>query len=264
MAVEHPRVVRYLHEFDSAAEGLPLPRRRALRREIRSHLVEAVPVGLSDDDADRRIADFGPAEAIVEQERVGVVVASDPNSRGLSRRSVRLVVGVGSGVLVLTIAAVLILVSTRSAPVTSIVNAHPAGVARTTSGDAYFDYIDTIKAMKKPLPPGAVYPAGVQKGLNSGSTKDGLMEFGAGSVTAHFTWLCAWEAEYLDAVKAKSTQRKVAAERMLIWWGDSAWWHSADPDHGWNLNVIDPMKMGDSSGVRSDEQESCAQAGITG
>ena len=270
-AVEHPRVREYLGEFDAAATGLALPRRRALRQEIRSHLIEAIPAGLPDEDAVRKIAEFGPVASILEQEQdSSLEQEQDPppastsgvaaTRHGWSRWGLRAIV-IGVPVIAAAIILTIVLASIGSAP-TSIVNAHPRGVARVTSGDAYFDYLDATKAIGKPLPPGASYPAGVPVGLNQGATAAGVQEFGGGSDVAHFTWLCAWETDYLHDVKTRDVASRVTDERMLTWWGESAWWSKADPDHGWNSNVVAPMRMGNSAGVSADVSDSCQNAGI--
>lgn len=260
---EHPRIREYLHRFDEVASALPLPRRRSLRQEIRSHLVEAIPSTLPDADAEQKIRAFGPPEDIVGQE-----IADGPPrpSRAAPkvRRSRPLLVVIAAGLVVVAAAVTGIVLTTTSPTETSIVNANPKGVPRVTTGDAYFDYLDTIKTIKQPLPPGATYPVGVPAGLNSGPVKGGAVEFGLGSDAAHFTWLCAWEADYLTDVKDKNVQRRVVAERMLTWWATSPWWKIVDPDHVWAQNVVGPMRFGDSSGVRSDVGDSCMQAGING
>jgi hypothetical protein len=258
-ASNHPLVDAYLREFDLAAVGLPLPRRRELRKEIRAHLAELIPPGLDDDEAKSRLAYFGSPAGILDQEAAMSPLNLNRTKRASRKRPAALVPL--AAVIATAIVAVLFL--TSSAPSQSIVNAHPKGLSRVTSGDAYFDYIDTIKTIKQPLPPGATYPVGVPGGLNSGAAKTGDMEFGGGSDTAHFTWLCAWETEYLADVKDRNVSRRVTAENMLIWWGNSAWWRIADPTHGWNQNVVDPMKLGITTGVRDDVNESCMQAGIS-
>ena len=266
MSAQHHLVTDYLRRFDTAAVGIPLPRRTSLRREIRAHLREAVPAGLGDDAAARLLSEFGSPADIVEHED-GQPVLEPIKVTRLPYRRPLLAIGLGI-ILVIAFAfafaiALPFLMAIAGAQPTSIVRSHQTGGAsRLMSGDAYFDYVDTVTAMKYPLPPGASYPSGVPAGLNSGKQADGVMEFGGGAVVAHFTWLCAWEVEYLRDVKAHDVRGRVSAERMLEWWGDSAWWREADPDGGWNLNVIQPMKMGDPTGVKADVVDSCGQAGI--
>jgi hypothetical protein len=261
----HPFVERYLREFDSAASALPLPRHRSLRKEIRAHLSEAIPVALDDDEARRRIVEFGSPDSIVEQELSSAIPEANPRrrKRGLPLRAI-VVAGLIAALLVAaSILAPMIASFTAASAPTSIVNAHPTGGKRVTSGDAYYDYLDTITSIKQPLPPGAVYPVGVPVGLNSGVHIDGDTEFGAGADAAHFTWLCAWESEYLADLKNKNVEGRVNAEHMLEWWGNSAWEHAADPSREWNENVILPLRLGVTSGLRTDINDSCLQAGIS-
>jgi hypothetical protein len=260
----HPAVARYLQEFDSAAAGLPLPRRRVLRKEIQAHLSEAIPVGLANDEARRRIDEFGSPDTIIGQELSSSIAETAPcrRKRGLALRAVVVAGLIGALLVAASILAPIIASFTAASAPTPIVNSHPTGGKRVTSGDAYYDYLATIKSIKQPLPPGAVYPVGVPVGLNSGVHKDGDTEFGAGADVAHFTWLCAWETEYLADLNDKNVPRRVTAEHMLEWWGNSAWEHAADPSHGWTENVIEPLRLGLTSGLKTDVQDSCLQAGI--
>lgn len=114
--------------------------------------------------------------------------------------------------------------------------------------------------MPEPLPGGAEYPDGVPEGLDSGSTATGVLQSGAGATIAHFTWLCAWEAEYLTATDAENAQRQVAAETMLAQWPSLS--PVDDPEGGWARNVLEPLSFGDWSGLQSDFPQTCAQAGI--
>lgn len=143
---------------------------------------------------------------------------------------------------------------------TSVVNKTPTGPDRVQDGTAYFEYLAAIEAMSEPLPPGVEYPEGVPEGLDSGSTATGVLQSGAGANVAYFTWLCAWEAEYLNAVDAENAQRQVAAETMLA--QRPGLGPVDDPQEGWAETVLEPLSFGDRSGLHSDFPQTCAQAGI--
>ena len=89
-------------------------------------------------------------------------------------------------------------------------------------------------------------------GLNSGTSTAGTMQSGAGYVVAQYTWLCAWESEYLTAMAKDDAERQVAAEAMLTTWLTSEFYMAPDPNRGWVTSVLDPVGFGDSSGVVRD------------
>jgi hypothetical protein len=268
---EHPYVTEYLRRFDQAAAALPHQRRMLLREEIADHLRDMIPASASDKEATDAIAQFGSPAEILAQD----VDASGPGVVGVSRRRRRWVGWAIAVVLVaLTVLALLPVVSllrgpqdppaSPTLPGNPLVE-EPDGTERVTSGQAYFEYLAAIESMEHPLPDGAEYPIGVPDGLDAGQTGDGtgVLESGAGGTIAHFSWLCAWESEYLAAVTAGDDRRLVAAESMITSWSTSGFYLAMDDtERAWVGNVVAPMRIGDSTGVRQDRTQTCAQAGI--
>lgn len=270
---DHPFVTQFLRQFDEAAVSLASARRAELREEVAAHLRELVRADTSDADASAALSRFGSPAEILGQELDGS--PSDRASAGRSRRIRRTVLivvsAVAAAILLIVLLTWLFLVPVSvslSSPtgtaeeITSVVNATPDGPARVTTGTGYFEYQAAIDAMEDPLPPGAAYPNSVPEGLDSGSSSAGMMQSGAGYVVAQYTWLCAWESEYLTSMAEKDAQRQVAAEAMLTKWSTSEFYMASDPNRGWVATVLDPVRFGDSSGVARDQPQSCSQAGI--
>lgn len=268
--IDHPYVTAYLAQFDALARTLPPERRATLRKEIASHLRDLVSVGTADIDASLALEEFGGVAEIVDQESLIVEMGKEQRPRRkLTRKTAAILVFV----IALSAAAAVAtpgLVSSRppsspaSAPA-SVVNSHPDGASRVTRGTAYAEYRYAITTLKKPLPRGAHYPIGVPKSLDEGKHDGGVLEAGGGTMTADFTWLCAWEVEYLSARKAKNADRQVTAERMIRWWPTSPSLKSemdVESIAGWTRNVIDPMSFNDPSGVQGDVSSTCATASI--
>lgn len=268
---DHPFVTEYLAGFDAASGSISQPRRSVLREEIGAHLRDAVPLDSSDAEAMAVIAAFGSPAEIIGQELDGSA-ATAPSSRPHRMRTILIAIGV-------LIVAVLLATwmwwpgarpqpvpstaPTPSPAVTSVVNETPEGPPRVTTGEAYAEYRAAIDQMEHPLPAGAAYPLGVPEGLDAGAQGDGMLESGAGRNLAYFSWLCAWEAEYLSAVDAADDRRKVEAASMITAWSTSDFYLAmGDADHGWVTNVVGPMKFGDASGVEQDLPNTCAQAAI--
>ena len=268
--VDHPLVVAYLREFDSAATSgsVPLEQRLMLREEIAAHLREEIPAGTSDEAAASLIAEFGsPAEVLGHTAPLGS--GSRPPSAGKSsRRRGALIAGAVLAAIAVVGFGVVAIGGLLDPDPTSVVVADPAGEHRTQEGTAYFEYLAAIETLPDPLPAGAVYPTGVPEGLDSGpldnGTEGAVMENGAGTNTAHFTWLCAWESEYLDAMSVGDKQRQVAAEAMLeTWISDPAYLgYDIDADLAWSPTILGPMRLGDPSSIETDRVQSCYQAGI--
>ena len=262
---DHPFVTRYLQQFDEAAASISGPRRAVLREEIAAHLRDAIPADATNADAAAAISDFGSPAEILGQELDSVAPGNPaPRPSRKTRNTVLIVISAITVALLLIVLLPLLFVVATASKTDSVVKSHPVGPARITEGTGYYEYQAAIKAMADPLPAGAEYPDGVPAGLDSGSNSSGIMEAGAGKVVAHFTWLCAWESEYLSAISAKDAERQVAAESMLIKWSTSPFYLDvmSDPDKGWVTNVINPMKFGDASGVKQDRPQTCAQASI--
>jgi len=267
---EHPFVTAYLSEFDEATSTLIGTRRLELREEIAGHLREAIPPSLSSLEAAAVIADFGSPAEIVGQElpRVHGRKRSEPSRTTRYIIVAAVVAAVVVGALVAVALAFAPPQNAEDAPTgagradapTSVVNMTPIGPARIQEGTGYFEYRAAIAAMSEPLPAGAEYPNGVPAGLDSGPSNSGVLETGAGANIAHFTWLCAWEAEYLSAVSINDAQRQVSAEAMLTKW--PGFGYVDDPAAGWKQTVFTPMSFGDPSGVKTDFPQTCSQAAI--
>ena len=270
---DHPFVAQFLRQFDAAAVSLTTERRAELREEIAAHLRELVQADMPDTDATAALSRFGSPAEILGQELDGS--PSDKTSPGRLRsvhRTVLILVSAVTAAILLIVLLTWLFIEpvsvSSSSPtgtaeeITSVVNATPNGPARVTTGTGYFEYQAAIDAMENPLPAGAAYPNGVPKGLDSGSSSAGTMQSGAGSVVAHYTWLCAWESEYLTSMAEEDAQRQVAAEAMLTRWSTSEFYIASDPNRGWVASVLDPVRVGDFSGVARDQPESCSQAGI--
>lgn len=75
-----------------------------------------------------------------------------------------------------------------------------------------------------------------------------MVENGAGAVIASFTWLCAWESEYLGARIAQADDRVLVAEEALHSWG--------------GMTPFPPPDFDNPAGVRADRPQVCTQAGI--
>jgi hypothetical protein len=91
-----------------------------------------------------------------------------------------------------------------------------------------------------------------------------MAESGAGRNVPHFTWLCAWESEYLTAIAEKDAERQVEAEWMLTKWSTGSFYLTvmSDPSKGRVRTVLDPMRYGDPSGVNRNKPQTCPQAFI--
>ncbi|WP_199280102.1 hypothetical protein [Salinibacterium sp. CAN_S4] len=231
------------------------------------HLSEVAPPSSTDAEASLAILEFGTPREIVEQEQSIV----RPQRRGDRRGVIAIVLSVAAALVVSALVAGTMLSRPSSATreespeveVTSVVSETPLGPERVSDGQAYAEYLAEIDALE-PLPEGAEWPIGVPAGLDAGSQPEGMLESGAGTNVARFTWLCAWEDEYVDAEDAGADERKVAAADQLEWWSAQPFLSQWDPGGGWTRNVILPMRFDDSSGIRADFPNSCAQAFILG
>lgn len=127
-----------------------------------------------------------------------------------------------------------------------------------TSAEAVEEYTSTIVAITEPLPKGEAYPEPVAS--NFVYTED-VLASGTGRSQAQFTWLCAWETNYLDAFADGKAKRVRAAEKMIAKWAHSEFYLATidEPNHLWIVSVLDPMQAGDPSGVRAEHQSLCSQ-----
>lgn len=253
---EHPLVTDYLRRFDIAAGRVAASRRAALREEIAAHLGEAIPEGASDAEVTAIIAEFGSPEDIVAQEGV------DPVRRNLKPTIIAAALLVVGALVVGTIGIVSTVSAQEAYPTPAVAN--PKGEKRIHQGRRFVEYTAAIERMEHPLPPGAVYPEGVPfSDLNEFEEGEPDDTIGGGSI-AQYTWLCAWENEYLYAVADANTGRQIAAEKMISTWVKSDFYLTlSDPDFNFVTQVIAPMQVGDTTGVTANMHTSCMIAGLT-
>lgn len=268
---DHPLVEEYLRRLAAASAGAPRERQRELQDDVAAHLRDTIPPNATDAHARRLLAEFGEPEALAD-EAFGTRGVAVERPRRASPRTGGAVLAVGA----LVVVAVMIAIGTgRTAgagtaaarpsagtashsSAVSVVTQHPVGPERTTEGRTYVEYARAIEALPA-LPPNAQYPEGVVAGPEP--TEPVAVETGVGAVIADFTWLCAWETEYLDARDTKAYDRVLVAEDALRSWKDLTPFDPQSFD-GWATNVLAPLGFDDPSGVRADRPEACAQAGI--
>lgn len=128
-----------------------------------------------------------------------------------------------------------------------------------TEGSAYAEYQATIAEITEPLPVGEAYPPGLPEGFIP-DPREGVMEAGNARNMARYTWLCAWEGEYLDAYASGDADRRSAAESMISAWMQTDFYRNVivDPEEGWRANVVEPMLQGDPGGVGADHASMCS------
>lgn len=133
----------------------------------------------------------------------------------------------------------------------------PGGLKYLTQGSAVEEYQAAIRDIGEPLPEGQDYPPGLPENF---LPVGGYLEQGAARNQAWFTWLCAWETEYLAAFNSDSA-RQARAETMVEDWAKMGFYLNVivDPERGWVSNVIEPMRLGDPTGVRADHRQLCDQ-----
>lgn len=147
--------------------------------------------------------------------------------------------------------------SVSPAPVVTHLAPPPKDLDYLTEGSAADEYRTAVAAIEQPLPDGRDYPPGLPAGF---TPTDGYLEAGAARNQANFTWLCAWEKEYMAADLAKDPARVTAAAAKLEWWATGPFYTQvmSDPDRGWVSNVLGPMRLGDSSGILADYRQMCS------
>lgn len=129
----------------------------------------------------------------------------------------------------------------------------PEGFVPLDEGSAASEYREAIEAIPLPLPDGRAYPDALPANF---LPEDGYLQEGGARNQAWFTWLCAWEADYLNA--SDDAQRQHAAE-MISEWPEMHFYQEVmvDPERGWVANVVTPLELGDPSGVRTDFANNC-------
>ena len=128
-----------------------------------------------------------------------------------------------------------------------------------TDGSAADEYRTTVAQIEQPLPKGRAYPPGLPVDFVP-APGAGMLEAGAARSQAWFTWLCAWEGDYLAATDSGDEVRTARAAAMVAWWPTGPFYTGfvSDPDRGWVTNVVQPLRAGDSSGVSNDYQHTCS------
>jgi len=125
-----------------------------------------------------------------------------------------------------------------------------------TDGDAADEYHSTIDKIPEPLPAGVAYPASLPADF---LPTDGVLEAGAARNVAWYTWLCAWESEYLDARALPDDKRQAVAEAEIAKWPDMDFYAHVvvDDTKSWESSVLKPMQLGDPSGVDGEHNLMC-------
>ncbi|NEM92492.1 hypothetical protein [Galbitalea soli] len=144
-------------------------------------------------------------------------------------------------------------------PGKTVPSAEPSFVA-LTKGSAAEEYKRNIAAVPEPLPSGRAYPPGLPADFVP-DPEDGLLEAGGARNVVWYTWLCAWESSYLDSFAAGDKAKTALAESMLERWATMDFYQNVedDPEKGFITHVLDPMKLGDPSGVKQDYQSLCGE-----
>lgn len=268
----HPEVVAYLRAFDGAASRLPRERRQSLRTQVEEHFLDAIPPGADAATVQRVIAQFGSPEEIVAGE-LADTLAEEPNPRRRRAWVIAIVVVAALALAFGALPFIYLLGFFGSTPRdaeplpgdsrANLVVEHPVGVPRVTDGRAAAEY-ELARDTVGPLPEGASWPIGVPDGLDIGRHDEVVMEAGMGANVAQFTYLCAWEDEYLLAEEVGDDLRLTRSLNALQDFAESDFVTSASPDGGWYRNVVEPLTYGGSSGaLAADRTQSCAGAGIT-
>lgn len=132
---------------------------------------------------------------------------------------------------------------------------------RVLSGRAYGEYLAARRALG-PLPAGFAWPVGVPAQSGYGAVDNGLLRPGSGTDAAYFTYLCAWESEFLSAIALGRSGRADDAARALSRFFDTAWARRVSPDGIWAAAVSLPIRDGNYAGVRYDRAGTCRRAGL--
>ena len=221
---DHPLVAAYLRRLATACAGAQPDRRHAFLEDVAAHLRETVPPNATDDHARRLLAEFGEPEALAAEAFGAPGGASSRRKRTHLRiGGVLLAVGAVVAMLIVNAYQPLARVGTEDARAAgtdvgateSVVTLHPSGPSRTAEGRTYVEYVRSIETLP-PLPPNSQYPEGVPAGPEP--TEPVMTETGAGTVIAAFTWLCAWESEYVNARDVQAYDRVLVAEQALRSW----------------------------------------------
>jgi len=260
-----PIVAAYLEQFDTVAGRLPIGRRRRLRSEIVDHLLELVPNHLGDEDARLALIEFGTPEEILAQE---TRAEQEPKSRRLLVAGIAVTAAVLAGGVALFVSQVAgpeqsEVPASSAAATAQIVTSLPSGEDRVTEGPAFQEYASIIADLPA-LPEGAEWPSGVPAGTVVGVVPDGsgVMEAGLGQNIANYTYVCAWEFEYLTAASKGDDDRMDAAYLALSAWSTDDFWAGSDPSRIWAAHTLGPLLDGNVNNLRLDVPTMCFNAGI--
>jgi hypothetical protein len=122
------------------------------------------------------------------------------------------------------------------------------------------EYAATINSFPYALPEGYQFPASLPEEVLQGVGEGAGVPQGQ----AYFYWLCAWEAQYLEAFDVGADDERAEAIDMIGKFPDTSFAQKyiQDPENGWYTNVVAAAKLGDPTGVRND-MANCAGFGIT-
>jgi hypothetical protein len=165
-----------------------------------------------------------------------------------------------SGVL-----AVVVLSACTSAPRASAPTTPPPAAASATppSGKDLLDasqmvdeYRDTAKRFPADLPPDVAFPESIPGTYDPAA----LSEPGVGESIANFYWICAWQAEFIDAWGVRDTSRQADALDALEDWKSTGFYrdHYEDPDDLWTTKMVAPARAGDPTELIEGFEAGCA------
>jgi hypothetical protein len=123
-------------------------------------------------------------------------------------------------------------------------------------GEVHTEYEAAKSEFPEPLPNGVTYierlgPEYEEEGV--------LIGKGMGKVVVAWTWLCAWETEYIDALDADDEDRAESAIAMIGKWRSlpEKDLYLADPNEDWEKVVLQPALLGDPSAIKNDLVNTC-------
>ena len=121
------------------------------------------------------------------------------------------------------------------------------------------EYRRAAATFPEPMPPGTAFPQSMGGSIQP--YNDHLLAPGVGEQVVAFTWLCAWENEFVTALHADDTARATDALEMVEKWPTLPYARdSADESAGWREDVVSRARAGDPSGMVSDLTSICVDA----
>jgi hypothetical protein len=119
------------------------------------------------------------------------------------------------------------------------------------------EYKHDLTAVPYALPEGQEYPKSMWDKVKG--VKGPAFEAGIGRNQVWFTWLCAWEGEYLSSLRAGDDEATKKAARQVERWAEMKFYRTVvdDPSGAWRRNVLVPLRAGSGSGVRQEFDSMC-------